>query len=90
MKKVIILILVLAATTAWAAVGVFLGGLFQVYSGDGGGCDQPRQNVAELVGKLLLISAAQGAGQFADLLNEPHEGGRQSAAAVPVVVDTLN
>src|SRR5207248_11328162 len=69
---------------ARAAGSVFRShGLFQVYAGGVRQGRQPGKHVGELGGgNLWVLAAAQGGGQFAHFLHEPHEGPVDAAAAV--------
>src|ERR1041384_3563123 len=51
----------------------------------GEGC-QPGQHVSELVELVVARAFAYGAGQFAELLGQPSDGGRHPAGAVTLAV----
>jgi hypothetical protein len=69
-----------------AAVLVAAGGLGEVDAGQVGERDQPRQHVGELLDPLVVALPPDGAGQLADLLDEPGEGAVDAAGAVLLAV----
>src|SRR5262245_47601598 len=65
-------------------------GLIQINLQAVGQRRQPGEHVGELEASLLVGAAAQGGGELADLLHEPHEGPLDAAFAVLGVVGFAN